>query len=58
MRRSIFSRAFRMGSSVTAGLLITGTLIGLGATPAPAADASVLHKSVQDVTHPGTARAA
>jgi hypothetical protein len=54
MRRGIFSRAFRMGS---AGLLLTGTLIGLSAAPAPAAGASVLHKSAQNVTHPGAGQA-
>jgi hypothetical protein len=46
-----------MVSSVTTGLLLTGTLIGLGATPAPAADGSVLHKSAQNVTHPGADQA-
>lgn len=53
MRRTIFSRALRRVSSVTAGLLVAGALIGLGATPAPAADGSVLHKSAQNVTHQG-----
>lgn len=57
MRRAILSRAFRIGSTATAGLLVTGALIGLGATPAPAADASVLHKSAQNVTHQGASQA-
>lgn len=56
MRRAILSRAFRRVSTATAGLLVTGTFIGLGATPAPAADASVLHKSAQNVTHQGASR--
>ncbi|MCW2944187.1 MAG: hypothetical protein JWR24_904 [Actinoallomurus sp.] len=53
MRRFIYPHAFRMVSSVTAGLLIAGALIGVGTTPALAADGSVLHKSAQNVTHQG-----
>jgi hypothetical protein len=37
---------------VPAGLLIAGALIGVGVTPASAADGSVLHKSAQNVTRP------
>ncbi|GLY83509.1 hypothetical protein Airi02_014390 [Actinoallomurus iriomotensis] len=57
MRRAILSRAFRIGSSATAGLLVTGVLVGLSAAPAPAADGSVLHKSAQNVTHPNAGTA-
>lgn len=53
MRKVILSRAFQMVSSVTAGLLVAGVLVGLAATSAPAADGSVLHKSAQNVTHQG-----
>lgn len=55
MRRSTLARAFRAGCTAMAGLLITGTFVGISAAPAPAADSSVLHKSAQNVTHPGAA---
>jgi hypothetical protein len=60
MRRATLSRAFRIGSTATAAVLLTGTLIGLGNAPASAAsaaEASVLHKSAQNVTHAGADQA-
>ncbi|HEV7931399.1 MAG TPA: hypothetical protein VGP70_03630 [Actinomadura sp.] len=53
MRRAIHSGAVRTLSLTTAGLLLAGAMIGMSSTAAPAAEASVLKKSAQNVTHPG-----